>query len=60
MYVALPMRTGVWSMACVPGCVVNGMCAIYGPMAADRVKTGDIVQTIHYRASVTGGVPVVN
>ena len=27
---------------------------------ADRVETGDIVQTMHYRASVTGGVPVVN
>ena len=29
------MRMGVQSMACVPGCVVNGMCA----MAADRVET---------------------
>ena len=31
------MRTGMQSMACVPGCVVNSMCA----MAADRVETGD-------------------
>ena len=39
-------------------CAVNGMCArVCGQWhVADRVETGDIVQTMHYRASVTGGV----
>ena len=47
------------------GCAVNGMCArvcgqwhmCYGSRQSGNC---DIVQTIHYRASVTGDAPVVN
>ena len=51
------MRMGVQSMACVHARVCGQWHVCYGSRQSGNC---DIVQTIHYRASVTGDAPVVN